>query len=135
MNVFTVIGRLTKDPEVRTYGEKNDKTLVSFSIAVNRVGASKAQQEADFFNCKAFGNNAIFIEKYFKKGQRIGLSGEGRNNRYTNKDGVDVTTFEILVNSVDFADGKSNGNQKESKPDNDGFMDIPKGLQEELPFN
>lgn len=130
MNVITVIGRITRDPEFTTYGD--DKKIAKFNLAVNRIGVHGDAQDTDFFNCTAFGTNANFIEKHFSngKGVRVGITGEARNNRFKDKDGNDKTMFEILVRGIDFADAKE---KSAAKPEsNDEFTPV---AEEDLPFN
>ena len=99
------------------------------------------QPQADFINCTAFGKTAEMIEKNFHKGRKIAISGEWRTGSYTNKDGNKVYTNDCFVNSVYFVDSKNSSNQQEGsenptqKNNGDGFMNIPDGIDEELPFN
>ena len=136
MNSVSLTGRLTKDPEIRTSG---DTTIARFSIAVDRRFKKDGEQSADFLNCVCFGKQADFIEKYFKKGMRIGLNGRIQTGSYTNKEGVRVNTFDIVADTVEFEESKGSGNTStQSKPvstQTDGFMNIPDNLDEELPFN
>ena len=130
MNIIIVMGRFTKDPEVR-YSADN-KAVARCSIAVDRRFKTDGQPEADFFNLVAFGKTAEFIEKYFHKGMKALVSGELRNNNYTDKDGVKRYTNDIIINSIEFAESK---NSSEPKADANGFMDITEDIAEELPFN
>ena len=140
MNNVVLMGRLTKDPIVRQAGESS---VASFSIAVNRRFKREGQPEADFFNCSAFGKTGEFISKYFKKGQRILVSGEIQNNNYTNKEGQQVYATQIMVAQAEFCESKGSGDQggntqpapAPSGDIGDGFMNIPEGIEQELPFN
>ena len=127
MNKVMLMGRLSRDPEVRyTQGEKST-AVARFGIAVDRRGKD---EKADFFNVTAFGKTAEFVEKYLKKGTKIALSGRLQLDEYTNKDGQKVTSVSVVAEEVEFCESK----KTEDKP-KDGFMDVPKDLGEELPFN
>lgn len=135
MNQIILCGRLCSDPDVR-YGT-NSNAIAKFSIAVDRRFKRDGQPTADFFNCVAFGKTGEFIEKYFHKGSKILLNGEMQNNNYKNKEGQMVYGFQVAVNNVEFAESKSQqNNAQQAKPqaDNDGFMQIPDGIEDELPF-
>ena len=138
MNVVILCGRLTRDPEVR-YGASGN-AVANFSIAVDRRFKREGQAEADFFNCVSFGKQAEFVEKYLGKGTKILLQGEIQNNNYTNKDGQEVRTVQIITNSIEFAESKNNqqGNQQKTEPQNepakDDFLQIPDNVAENLPF-
>lgn len=127
MNLVVQVGRLTADPEVRRNG---DKVIAKFSIAVNRRFKREGEPDADFFNCVAFGKTAEFMGKYFHKGMKAVINGELKNNHYE-KDGVKHYSEQIVVNTIEFAESK----QSTPPADNDGFMNIPDGIDEELPFN
>ena len=126
MNKVMLMGRLTRDPEVRVT-QDGQTTIAKFGIAVDRRGK---EDKADFFNVTAFNKTAQFAEKYLKKGTKIALSGRLQLDEYTNKDGQKVTNVSIVAEEVEFCESK----KTEGKP-NDGFMDVPKDLDEELPFN
>lgn len=138
MNNFVAIGRLTKDPEMR-YSNGN-KAVGSFTIAIGRKYKKDGDPDADFFKCVCFGKTAEFVDKYFKKGQRVVIQGEVQNDNYKNKDGNMVYGTKILVNQVEFGDSKSDAGEpshtttETPKAGNDGFMHIPDGLADELPF-
>lgn len=143
MNLVIIVGRLTKDVELRYSGNDN-KPVARFSVAVQRsFKNSDGKYDADFINCVCFGKQAETIEKYFRKGDRIGLQGEWRTGNYKNKDGNTVYTNDLNVSKFEFVDSKSesqgNNHQKNTQPTpppmpNDGFMQIPDGIDEELPF-
>ena len=136
MNKSILMGRLTRDPEVRySQGEKST-AIASFSIAVNRKFKREGEPEADFFNCTAFGKQAEFVEKYLKQGTKILLSGRVQNNNYTTKEGQKVYSVQIMVEEIEFAESK--GSSEPGTPTNtpsfnaDGFMKIAN--EEDLPF-
>lgn len=141
MNKVEIVGRLTRDPEVRYSTGDNPSAIARFSVAVNRkFKNTDGQYEADFINCIAFGKSGEFIEKYFKKGMAIGLTGRIQTGSYTNKDGVKVYTTDIVVEDSEFVESKGNSTPSEQTPapqrtGNEGFMNIPDGIDEELPFN
>ena len=136
------MGRLTRDPEVRySTGEKATATA-RFSIAINRrFKNAEGGYDADFINCVAFGKTGEFVEKYFQKGSMIALTGRIQTGSYTNKEGVKVYTTDVVVEEVEFAGGKSENSGSSTRPEpsnasNDGFMNIPDGVEDEgLPFN
>lgn len=133
MNLVSLVGRLTKDPEVRYGGQNNDKAVARFTVAVDRKYKTEGGQTADFISCIGFGKTAEFLEKYFKKGMRIGLNGRIQTGSYE-KDGQKIYTTDVVADSVEFVESKKDS-QPQSQPDNDGFMSIPDGIDEELPFN
>ena len=137
MNKVIMMGRLTKDPEIR-YGQGAGNTVIgAFSIAVDRRFKRDGDPDADFFNCTAFGKTAEFLEKYIHKGTKVVIEGRLQNDTYTNKDGQKVIATKILVDAMEFAESKqaSAADQpKAPEPDSHGFMEIPSELEEELPF-
>lgn len=137
MNNVQLVGRLYKDVEVR-YTD-GGSSIARFGIACNRRFKQEGQPEADFISCIAFGKTAEFIEKYFNKGSRIGIVGRIQTGSYTNKDGANVYTTDVVVENCEFVDSKQGSAEKTStkndKPASNDFMDIPDGLEEELPFN
>jgi single-strand DNA-binding protein len=136
MNKIILMGRLTRDPEVR-YGAANNTAIARFSIAVDRRFKREGQPTADFFNCTAFGKTGEFVEKYLKKGTKVVLEGELQNNNYTNKDGQKVYGMQIVVNSLEFAESKSSSNsdrESTQQVDSNDFMNVPDVAEEELPF-
>jgi len=143
MNKVIMMGRLTRDPDVR-YGA-NEMAIARFSIAVDRRFKREGQPDADFFNCVAFGKLGQFVENYLKKGTKIVLDGELQNDNYTNKDGQKVYGMQIVANSIEFAESKSASTtgRDYSGADvpaptasaDDGFMNVPDGLEDDgLPF-
>ena len=143
MNKFIGIGRLVRDAETRYSQGENSKAVARFTIAVDRKFKTDGEQNADFITCVAFGKTAEFVEKYFKQGNKIAVEGHIQTGSYTNKDGVKVYTTEIMVEQVEFCESKGNGggsNDVGARPQpnsavGDGFMSIPDGIEDELPFN
>lgn len=137
MNKVILMGRLTRDPEVRYSQGANAMAVARFTIAVNRRFKREGEPEADFFNCTAFGKQAEFIERYLRKGVRVVVCGRLQNDNYTNKEGQMVYSVKVLVEEVEFAESKNAaGNQGNTNGmAGDGFMNIPDGIDEELPFN
>lgn len=138
MNKVVLVGRLTRDPEVRyTQGDK-PLAICRYTLAVDRRFKKENEQNADFIQCLLFGKSAEFAEKYFRQGLRISVSGRIQTGSYTNKDGVKVYTTEVVVEEQEFAESRKEQNQngyEGSAPGGDGFMNIPDGIDEELPFN
>jgi single-strand DNA-binding protein len=144
MNKVILMGRLTRDPEVRYSSGENQTAIARYSLAVDRRrGKNDDQPSADFINCVAFGRSAEFAEKYFHKGLKITVAGRIQTGSYTNKDGQKVYTTDVVVEEQEFAESKAaSGNAGNSAPagnpepsNGDGFMNIPDGIDEELPFN
>lgn len=137
MNSVQLLGRLTRDPDVR-YTD-GGSTIAKFSLAVDRRFKQEGGDTADFINCIAFGKTAEFIEKYFFKGTKIALNGRIQTGSYTNKENVKVFTTDVVVENVEFAESKnsnSNAGRNVSAPVQNGdFMSIPEGIEDELPFN
>ena len=136
MNKFIAMGRLTRDPETRIYGD--NKTLASFSLAVDRRFKKDGEPTADFFNCTAFGKTAEVIERYIKKGTKVLIEGEIQNNNYKDKNGVKHYSMSVIVNNIEFAESKKaaegSGTYAAPQTDSDGFMDVPDDGVDELPF-
>jgi len=164
MNKVILMGRLTRDPEVRYSQNGNQMAVARFSIAVDRRFKREGEPDADFFNCTAFGKQAEFVERYLHKGTKILTSGRIQNDNYTNKDGQMVYSVRIMVEEIEFAESKNAaggadggfgggnagfggnnfgggnfGGNSYNRPApsgaGDGFMNIPDGIDEELPFN
>lgn len=135
MNKVELVGNLTRDPEVKYSTGENATAIARFSIAVGRRFKREGDAEADFINCVAFGKTAEFIEKYFSKGSPIGISGRIQTGSYTNRDGNKVYTTDVIVEETEFVGKKSdNVRAQKTTTDSDGFMDIPTGIEDELPF-
>lgn len=130
------MGRLTRDPEVR-YGGANNTAVAKFSFAVPRKFKRDGEPDCDFINCTAFGKTAEFIEKWCRQGTKLLLEGRWQTGSYTNKDGQKVYTNECMVEICEFAESKNAQSRPDPMPqtDSDGFMNIPDGIDEELPFN
>ena len=144
MNKVVLMGRLTKDPEVK-YTQGDKPTVVArYTLAVDRRFKRDGDtQTADFIQCVAFGKAAEFTEKYIKKGTKISVAGRIQTGSYTNKDGQRVYTTDVIVEEQEFAESKASSQQHESQTptvsaptggDNDGFINVPEGIDEELPF-
>jgi single-strand DNA-binding protein len=142
MNKVVLMGRLTRDPEIRYSQGENSLAVARFSLAVDRKFKRQGEADADFINCLAFGKLAEHAEKYYTQGLKIAITGRIQTGSYTNKDGQKVYTTEVVIEESEFAESKrSDGDyQQSSRPApsqaiGDGFMNIPDGLDEELPFN
>lgn len=140
MNNVQLVGRLTRDPDIR-YTD-GGVSVARFSVAVDRRFKREGEESADFISCVAFGKTAEFLEKYFRKGQRIGLTGRIQTGSYKNQEGVKVYTTDVIAETVEFVESKNSSGEsggssrQESKPDQDGFMNIPDDVEDEgLPFN
>lgn len=155
MNKVILMGRLTRDPEVRYTQGENQMAIARYTLAVDRrFNRGNDENTADFISCVAFGKSGEFAEKYLRKGIKIAVTGRIQTGSYTNKDGVKVYTTEVVVEDQEFAESKNNnseggygnnsygggfggGNSQPAAPmaAGDGFMNIPDGIDEELPFN
>ena len=149
MNKVILMGNLTRDPEIRYSQGENSLAIARFSIAVNRRFSRQGDTDTDFFNCTAFGQQAEFVEKYFKQGSRMLLTGRVQNDNYTNKNGERVYSVQIMADEIEFAERKSTADANASRgasnfgggaPEpamaaDDDFMNIPDGIEDGLPFN
>lgn len=146
MNKVIIMGRLTRDPEVRYSQGDNSMAIARYTLAVDRRFNRSGNDEntADFIGCVAFGKSGEFAEKYFRKGTKVIVTGRLQTGSYTNKEGQKVYTTDVVAEDQEFAESKNasgsdGGNfQNNSRPDvsaGDGFMNIPDGIDEELPFN
>ena len=143
MNKVILMGRLTRDPEVRySQGGENSLAIARYTLAVDRrFKRNGDEQTADFIGCVAFGRNAEFAEKYFRQGLKVVVTGRIQTGSYTNKDGQKVYTTDVVVEEQEFAESKATSQQNQQKPsgpapdNSDGFMNIPDGIDEELPFS
>ena len=133
------MGRLTRDPEVRYTQGDNAMAIARYSLAVDRRFKRDGEPDADFINCVAFGKSGEFAEKYLKKGTKVAVVGRIQTGSYTNKDGQKVYTTDVVVEEQEFAESKNSGssdnNQSAPTNKNTDFMNIPDGIDEELPFN
>lgn len=138
MNKTILLGRLTRDPDVRYTQGDNPMAVARYTLAVDRRYKKEGEQEADFISCVAFGKSGEFAEKYLSKGMKIAISGRIQTGSYTNKDGQKVYTTDVVVEEQEFCESKGSGAEskpEEPKPDADGFINIPDGIDEQLPFN
>ena len=130
MNNVSLVGRLTRDPEIKT--TNSGSTYARFSIAVDRRGKDAG---TDFINIVAFGKTSEFIERYFRKGQRISINGRIQTGSYEGKDGKKVYTFDVIAENVEFVESKS-ASASATPANADGFVNIPDGVEDPgLPFN
>ncbi|SFB33116.1 single-strand binding protein [Acetitomaculum ruminis DSM 5522] len=150
MNKIILMGRLTRDPEIRYSQGNNPLTIARFSIAVDRRFKREGEADADFFNCTSFGKQAEFVERYLKQGTKILLSGRVQNDNYTNRDGQKVYSVQIIAEEIEFAESKNAAarNSNAAVPSGDmpdmpqpsgaagsDFMKIDSGIMDELPFS
>lgn len=143
MNKVILMGRLTRDPEVRYSQGENSTAIARYTLAVDRRFRrnNDGEQTADFIGCVAFGRSAEFSEKYFRQGLKVIVTGRIQTGSYTNKDGQKVYTTDVVVEDQEFAESKATSQQNQQKPsgpapdNSDGFMNIPDGIDEVLTFN
>lgn len=145
MNKVILMGRLTRDPEVRYSQGESANAVARYTLAVDRRFKRDGDATADFINCVSFGRVAEFAEKYLRQGVKIAVTGRIQTGSYTNKDGVRVYTTDVVVEEQEFAESKAasasnSGYQASPSPSpsadiGDGFMNIPDGIDEELPFS
>ena len=154
MNKVILMGRLTRDPEVRYSAGNNSMAVARYTLAVDRRFRRDGESNADFIGCVAFGRSAEFAEKYLRQGTKIIVTGRIQTGSYTNRDGQKVYTTDVVVEDQEFAESKAaaseSGMMRQSAPSPmaaspmpspaqassaDGFMNIPDGIDEELPFN
>ena len=142
MNRVILMGRLVKDPTVTYSKTDTSMAICRYTLAVDRRFQKKDSQAptADFISCVTFGKAAEFAEKYFHKGQRVLVEGRIQTGSYTNKDGQKVYTTDVVLDSQEFADSKGQASQSGEQSNGsdsvmDGFMNIPEGVEDELPFN
>lgn len=147
MNKVILMGRLTRDPEIRYSQGDSSLAIARYTLAVERrFQRNNSDQTADFISCVAFAKSAEFAEKWFKQGTKICISGRIQTGSYTNKDGAKVYTTEVVVEEQEFAESKNaaasgggtdfggNSRPTPSVASGDGFMTIPDGIEDELPF-
>lgn len=142
MNSVNLTGRLTRDPEVR-YSD-GGTSVAHFTLAVDRKYKQEGGPDADFIRCVAFGKSAEFVERWFSQGTKMEVTGRIQTGSYTNQEGGKVFTTDVVVEAAGFAESKAasqgrNNNQGETQKagesGEDGFMNIPDGIDDELPFN
>lgn len=132
MNKVILIGRPTADPDVK-YSNKEDGTqmaIARFTLAVDRKGKDAG---TDFISCVAFGKNGEFVEKFVSKGRRYAIEGRIQTGSYTNKDGKKVYTTDVVCEAFDFCDSK-NQQEEQAPPSQPDFVDVPEGIEQDLPF-
>ena len=149
MNKVILIGRLTRDPDIRYSAGENGTTVARYTLAVDRRFRRDGDQSADFKNCVAFGRAAEFAEKYLHQGIKMAVTGRIQTGSYTNRDGQKVYTTDVIIEDQEFAESKNasgstgfqpadapraSAPEEPEAPSDDGFMNIPDGLEEELPF-
>ena len=149
MNKVILMGRLTRDPEIRYANNENNTCIANYTLAVDRRFKRQGdEQTADFIRCVAMGRGGEFAEKYLHQGTKIVVEGHIQTGSYTNKDGQRVYTTDVMVESQEFAESKAsaaqnnNSSENGSAPtrpesasaDSDGFMNIPEAIEEEMPF-
>lgn len=133
MNKVLLIGRLTKDPNVTYTQGQEPMAIARYNLAVDRAIKKDRDQTADFISCVAFGKNGEFAEKYLHKGMKIAIEGRIQTGSYTNKENQKVYTTDVVVEHHEFCETRNANTQK---PDDDGFVNIPAGVDDEaLPFN
>lgn len=146
MNRVVIVGRLTRDPDVRYTQGDNSMVIARYTLAVDRHRTkNQNEQQADFISCVAFGKGGEFAEKYLRKGTKLVVSGRIQTGSYTNKDGQKVYTTDVVVEEQEFAESKKDNSRRDAMDDQtaqqygtaagNGFMNIPDGIDEELPFN
>lgn len=135
MNKCALLGRLTREPDIRYSTGENAIAIARYTLAVDRRFKRDGEQSADFINCIVFGKGAEFAEKYLHKGTKIAVIGHIQTGSYTNKDGVKVYTTDVVIDEQEFAESKGSGNSGsvDVKADDD-FMQIEDGIDDELPF-
>lgn len=142
MNKVILMGRLTRDPDMRYGGQEDSTAIARFSLAVDRRVRREGEKDtADFFNCTAFGRLAEFVEKYLKQGTKVLLTGRIQNDNYTNREGQRVFSVQVIAEEMEFAESKgaSERNQqpeperrKQQEPQREDFIDVPDDAR--LPF-
>lgn len=137
MNKAILVGRLTRDPEVRYSQDENATAVARYTVAVDRRFKRDGEPTADFIQCLVFGRSAEFAEQYFRQGMRVSISGRIQTGSYTNKDGVKVYTTEVIVEEQEFAESRTEQerNKAQGADEGDGFMNIQDDIDNELPFN
>ena len=143
MNKVILMGRLTRNPDIRCSAGERDMTIARYTVAVDRRYKREGDVTADFISCVAFGRSAEFAEKYFRQGLKVVITGRIQTGSYTNRDGNKVYTTDVVVEDQEFAESKAAGQAANSRPpqkpepmpvDAGGFMTLPEDFDEELPF-
>ena len=135
MNKVQLIGRLTRDPELKYTQSTEPVAVTRFSVAVNRKYKRDGEPDADFFNCITFGKTAEFVSKYFSKGKMIGVAGSIRNNSWTDNNGQKRISTEILVDEVEFCGGKTEEKNAQEVVQDDDYYTVDENIDDDnLPF-
>ena len=136
MNKVLIMGRLVRDPEVHYTQGETPTAIARYTLAVDRRVKKEGEQSADFIGVVAFGRVAEFIEKYCHKGVKLLVTGRIQTGSYTNRDGNKVYTTDVIAEDQEFCESKKSTDEEQPKPetDNDGFMNVPEGIEEQLPF-
>lgn len=143
MNKVILVGRLTRNPDVRYTTGENSFCVANYTLAVDRRYKKAGDADADFIRCTVFGKGAEFAEKYLKQGTKIGVTGRITTGSYENKEGVRVYTTEVTVEEQEFVESKASASANAGfnrnvetaiKPDEDGFTSIAQGVTDDIPF-
>ena len=141
MNKVILMGRLTRDPDVRYSAGENSTAVARYTLAVDRRFRRDGDSAtADFIGCVAFGRQAEFAEKYLRQGTKIAITGRIQTGSYTNRDGQKVYTTDVVVEEQEFVESKGASADRppkrktEPETDDNGFMNIPEGVEDEIPF-
>lgn len=144
MNKAILMGRLVRDPEVRYTQGQEQMCIARYTLAVDRRSKHNEQQPADFISCVAFGKAGEFAEKYFRKGTKVVVTGRIQTGSYTNNQGAKVYTTDVVIEEQEFAESKKDSNNETANGSStvpvqqnasEDFMNIPDGIDEDLPFN
>ncbi len=140
MNKVELMGRLTRDPEIRYSQDEKGTCVARYTLAVDRRFKREGEENADFIRCVVFGKQGEAVEKYLAKGRKVAVVGRIHTGSYTNKDGQKVYTTDVIVEEQHFCDWKDRDGgdaqeQGKTGEDSNGFMNIPEGIDEEYPFN
>lgn len=131
MNKVIIMGRLTRDPDVKYTQGQESLCVARYTLAVDRRQKKDSEPAADFINCVAFGKAGEFAEKYFKKGTKLIVSGRIQTGSYTNKDNQKVYTTDVVAEDQEFAESK----RADSTEETSDFQNIPEGIEDDLPFS
>ena len=138
MNKVILMGRLTRDPDVRWTQGPEQSAVARYTLAVDRRFQKEGGATADFIGCVAFGRQAEFAEKYLRQGTKIAITGRIQTGSYTNREGRKIYTTDVVVEEQEFAESKNAERPREQgatpQADMDGFMTIPDGVDEDIPF-
>lgn len=142
MNKAILMGRLTRDPEIRYAQGDSSLAIAKFTLAVDRRFKKAGEQEADFISCTSFGKTAEIIEKYCKQGSKIAVVGRIQTGSYTNKENQKVYTTDVIVEEFEFAESKASADANKQRSNtgmqnstnDDNFMNIPEGVEDQIPF-